>query len=91
MVYEEEADFSKTCTLESVTVILKPLAKVVGETAADVAVKGYHEIFPGEAVVGKSRYGVMLRMIVDSEVDTSAEFQVVEGDQRFLLSEGLKP
>ena len=53
------------------------LTKVVAELAAEGAVQCHHEVFACEAMVGARSNGVVPRMVVEGEVGTGVQVQVV--------------
>ena len=57
------------------------LAQVVAELAAEGAVQGHHEIFACKTMVGAGRDCIIPWMVVDGEVGTGVQVQVVESDK----------
>ena len=53
------------------------LAKVVGEFAADGTVQSYNQILSRETMVCAGRDGVVSQMVVDGEVSSGVQLQIV--------------
>ena len=61
------------------------LAQVIAELAAEGAVQGHHEIFACKTMVGAWGDCIIPRMVVEGEVSTGVQVQVVQGDKGFAV------